>query len=226
MTTNDLYQHLDTLPSYQDALAHLITLSQQPKRVIIAIAGLPGSGKSTIAEYLAARATERGIDCITSVSMDGFHLSKAQLRALPDPEAAFNRRGAPWTFDSESYTDTLKSFKEQPDNTLYWPSFDHSIGDPVDKAIMIPTATKVLIVEGLYVLHRDHGFEHSQSYLDEKWYIDIPMERAMTQLAERHQQAWGFTLEQAHHRIETNDGLNAQIAANTAHNANRQIATK
>ena len=224
--TNTLYQVLNDIPSYQDAFQRVLKLTHQPGRKIIAIAGLPGSGKSTLADYLAIRANHhQQASLVSSVSMDGFHLSKAKLEQFPDPEAAFKRRGAPWTFDSAAFCQSLQQFKQQPTQTLYWPSFDHAIGDPIDNAIVISPDVKVLIVEGLYVLHDDHGFAPSSLYLDQRWFIDMPFDQAMQQLARRHQEVWGFTADQAQAHIDANDALNAKIAYRSRHHANLQISS-
>jgi pantothenate kinase len=44
--------------------------------------------------------------------MDGFHLTKAQLQEMPNPQAAFARRGAPWTFDPAALAQRLKMLRE------------------------------------------------------------------------------------------------------------------
>lgn len=214
MIKTTLFQQLDSNPYYQDALAKVKEYAKQKSsRFIIGIAGIPGSGKSTLADYLADRANLITPGQVLSVSMDGFHFSKAQLNTFPEPEAAFARRGAPWTFDSQLFCETLAQFKQAPKRDIFWPSFDHAHGDPIENDVIIPASTKILIVEGLYVLHQDHGFEGAQQWIDESWFIDLDYDRAMQQLIKRHQQAWGFTESQARQRIEQNDGLNAQIAA-------------
>lgn len=76
------------------------------------IAGVPGSGKSTLAAHLQARINAlAGGAVAAAVPMDGYHLTRAQLDAMPDPEEAHMRRGAPWTFDPGSYLATLRSLR-------------------------------------------------------------------------------------------------------------------
>ncbi len=52
------------------------------RRVLIGIAGVPGSGKSTVAAAAAARLVARGVAAV-ALPMDGFHYSRAQLDAMP-----------------------------------------------------------------------------------------------------------------------------------------------
>ncbi len=78
-----------------DALAHraLAAAQQLPQHQqhLVGIAGSPGSGKSTLAQSVAQRVNElcqqQGISRGAAVApMDGFHLYKAQLDAMPDPQ--------------------------------------------------------------------------------------------------------------------------------------------
>ena len=71
-----------------------------PRRTLVALAGVPGSGKTTIASVLAAGVNNRvGREVCSIVGMDGFHLTRKQLDAMPNPETAHKRRGVEWTFD-------------------------------------------------------------------------------------------------------------------------------
>lgn len=227
MNQSELFKQLDQSVNYQAVLQKVEQfVSQHTTRIIIGIAGLPGSGKSTLANYIANRINLQSPGLVASVSMDGFHYSKAQLNSFPDPAAAMARRGAPWTFDSQSFCDHLATFKQYPEQVLHWPSFDHAHGDPIENDIEIPTSTKVLIVEGLYVLHQEHGFEQAQIWLDESWFIDLDIKQALQQLAQRHQQAWGISEAQAWQQIEQNDTLNAQISDQSKTFANHIISVR
>ena len=74
---------------------------------------LKGVGKSTLANAVATRVNEFSLQnfgkCIAIVlPMDGFHLSRAELKALGSQdeskytyEELLARRGSPWTFDVE-----------------------------------------------------------------------------------------------------------------------------
>jgi pantothenate kinase len=109
-----------------------------------------------------------------------------------------------------------------PENTHTWPAFEHGVGDPVGHALVIPSDVKLIIVEGLYLLHRAHGWQLT-GLLDECWYLDTPMEVAMQRLVNRHMAAWGLSPEQASARLDTNDRLNADIVVQTRGLADRLI---
>lgn len=67
----------------------------QSKRYLIAVSGIPGSGKTTLAAMVSSRLNEKhaiqspgthnGSPLAAFVPMDGYHLSRAQLDAMPDP---------------------------------------------------------------------------------------------------------------------------------------------
>src|SRR5690348_9164866 len=44
--------------------------------------------------------------------MDGFHLTRAQLSAMPDPMTAHARRGAEFTFDGAAFLSLIESLRE------------------------------------------------------------------------------------------------------------------
>lgn len=65
--------------------------------------------------------------------MDGYHFSRRQLDALPDPVSAHARRGAEFTFDGEAFLKLVTELRKPvcPETqTLFAPSFDHSRKDP------------------------------------------------------------------------------------------------
>jgi pantothenate kinase len=208
-----------------DPAARLLKLMQEDasKRNIIGLVGLPGSGKSTLAAKLVEAVNEHtNSNIAVALSMDGFHLSKAALAQFPDPVAALARRGAPWTFDPSSLASKLQKLRKIPEKSTTWPDFQHGIGDPVDGAIVIRPETKLIIVEGLYLLHREHGWR-LDGLLDECWYLDTSMDVAMARLTKRHMAAWGFTPEQALDRLAINDRLNADIVLQSRERADRLV---
>jgi pantothenate kinase len=181
------------------------------KRLVIGLVGLPGSGKSTLAAKIVDEVNVRtNATRAVELSMDGFHLTKSALAQFADPAAALQRRGSPWTFDPVGLANKLLLLRKNTDESTTWPDFQHGVGDPVADAITINPNTKLIIVEGLYLLHREHGWNLA-GLLDECWYLDTSMDVAMERLVKRHMAAWGFSREQALDRLAMNDRLNADI---------------
>lgn len=198
-------------PAVQRLLGLLATRSD---RIIVGLAGLPGSGKSTMAQaWVDAVNLQMGAGTAQMLGMDGFHLTRADLARQPDPAAALARRGAPWTFDPLALQARLPMLRAGfGQHRVYWPGFEHGVGDPVADALVVLPSTRLVLVEGLYLLHRGDGWA-AQPLLDGCWFLDVPMEIAMGRLAARHQQAWGITAEEANARIARNDRLNADIVS-------------
>jgi pantothenate kinase len=62
-------------------------------------------------------------------------------------QAAYARRGAPWTFNVQAFVDAVRRIKQQGQAAL--PSFDHGVGDPIENDIMIDAAQhSIVLVSG------------------------------------------------------------------------------
>ena len=199
----------------KDPLAHLLGMSLRSgeifkRRIVIAMAGLPGSGKSTLAQRLANEVNARtGSSVMVALGMDGFHLTRSDLASFADPVEAIKRRGAPWTFNADAFSQHLLALRLS-ESTVSWPGFEHHVGDPVANAVAVLPSARIVLVEGLYLLHDDHGWQHAHLF-DESWFLDVPMEIAMDRLLQRHMQANQQSREIAMQRLAVNDRLNAEI---------------
>jgi pantothenate kinase len=145
--------------------------------------------------------------------MDGYHLSRAQLSALPNAAEAHARRGAEFTFDGASFLSLVRAVRAQrPDSpTLYAPSFDHALKDPKADDIPILALTKVVLFEGNY-LSLDRGpWKEAAALMDELWFVDVAFETAKRRLVERHVRT-GVTSnrEEAAKRADENDLPNGE----------------
>ncbi|WP_428240190.1 hypothetical protein [Gynuella sp.] len=208
--------------SIDEAVERLIAqVNSARSRRLIALAGIPGSGKTTLASELSRRVNEYfNTPVMVNLGMDGFHLSKAQLNTLPDPQQALARRGAPWTFDPHLMSCHLQRLKDSYEAAVCdWPGFEHDIGDPVDAAHQVPADCRLVLVEGLYLLYSDHGWSAVGNCFDERWYFDVPIEVAMERLCQRHMRAWGMSRQQALVQIAGNDRLNAELVLPSSQSA-------
>lgn len=111
-------------------------------RFLVAIAGPPGSGKSTIAAELAARLGPAS----AVLPMDGFHLDNDRLRHL----GLLHRKGAPETFDAAGFLNLLRAVRSQ--DTVPFPTFDRTADRTVPDGGRIEKATRIVLVEGNYLL--------------------------------------------------------------------------
>ncbi|XP_027352310.1 putative uridine kinase C227.14 isoform X1 [Abrus precatorius] len=207
-----------------------VSVSSSPNhKLLVGLAGPPGAGKSTLAHEVAKRINKlwpekassfdsqiQPPDVAVVVPMDGFHLYRSELDAMEDPEEAHARRGAPWTFNPLRLLTCLKNLRIN--GSVYAPSFDHGVGDPVEDDIFVNLQHKVVIVEGNYLLLEDGGWKEISSLFDEKWFIDIDIDKAMQRVLKRHIST-GKPPDIAKQRIENNDRLNAELIIKSKKNA-------
>ncbi|OIW11277.1 hypothetical protein TanjilG_28368 [Lupinus angustifolius] len=149
---------------------------------LVALAGPPGAGKSTVANEVVRRVNKlwsekassmdsqiKPPDVAIVIPMDGFHLYRSELDAMENPEEAHARRGGK--------------------GSVYVPSFDHGVGDPVEDDIFVNLQ-----------------------------FIDIDIDKAMQRVLKRHIST-GKPPEIAKQRVENNDRLNAEHIMKSMKNA-------
>jgi pantothenate kinase len=188
------------------------------------VSGIPGSGKTTLAAIVSKRLNEKHAQespgtsnsspLAAFIPMDGYHLSRAQLDAMPDPTNAHARRGAAFTFDGKSFLNLVKKLREPicPETqTLYAPSFDHAIKDPVDNDIAIPVSVRIVIFEGNYCSLDKDPWNQAAELMNELWFVDVAFDVARKRLVHRHVKAGIATNEEeAGKRADENDLVNGR----------------
>ncbi|KAI9678084.1 MAG: hypothetical protein M1817_006028 [Caeruleum heppii] len=216
----------------EDQVNRLVTKSWEKyektpasRRLLIAVSGIPGSGKTTLAATVSNRLNalhrQRSPACSTStqsiaafIPMDGYHLSRAQLSAMPDPDTAHARRGAAFTFDGSAFLSLVRRLREPilPESrTFYAPSFDHAVKDPVQDDIAIPRTARMIFFEGNYLSLDQAPWNEAARLMDELWFVDVDFEVARQRLVGRHVKA-GIARDEAdaHKRVTENDLVNGK----------------
>ncbi|SMQ48040.1 unnamed protein product [Zymoseptoria tritici ST99CH_1A5] len=201
-----------------DRIAYLRKRSGDEQRILIAVAGGPGSGKSTLCARLLQEAQKKGLHDMVAVPMDGFHFPKSHLAALQDPAEAFARRGNPLSFNAAKFVEAVASLKATASGLaptdIALPGFDHAVQDPVDNEIIVLASAKVVLLEGNYVLLNEKPWNQISDMVDDRWYIDVPRDVAKLRLIERHLRAGIETCSvAAAARAESNDLMNADYIA-------------
>lgn len=188
---------------------------------MIAISGIPGSGKTELARmmsrrindlYLAEHPSSPPIACC--LPMDGYHYTRAQLAQMPDPEYAAARRGAAFTFDGEKFLRLVQSLRDRittESGNIYAPSFDHAVKDPVEDDIAIPTTVRAVFFEGNYLSLDKVPWNRAAALMDELWFVQVDFEVARKRLVRRHVEA-GIARdeEEADRRAMENDLVNGR----------------
>ncbi|XXG68143.1 hypothetical protein AAC387_Pa06g1302 [Persea americana] len=225
-----------------DALAERLfppaaTIMGLNSKYIVGLAGPPGSGKTTLAAEVVSRVNKYWTQKASTIAatdsqleppnvaivlpMDGFHLYRSQLDAMENPEEAHARRGAPWTFDPDLLLKCLNTMRSE--GSVYVPSFDHGVGDPIENDIFVSLQHKVVIVEGNYLFLEEGAWKDISSTFDEKWFLEVDIDKAMQRVLKRHIST-GETADVAKQRIEYNDRPNAEFIMQTKQNANLIIS--
>ncbi|KAM5349017.1 hypothetical protein ACJ41O_008840 [Fusarium nematophilum] len=190
------------------------------KRVLIAISGVPGSGKTTLATAVAARvqAAHHQDKVVSVVPMDGFHLYRSQLAAMANAAEAIHRRGAAFTFDAQRFHQLVQALREPVTDgtpTIYAPSFDHATKDPVEDNIAIAPEARIIILEGLYLSLDREPWSSAARLMDELWFLDVDREVAIARLVKRHVHSGIVSgVAAAEHRVASTDLLNADDILN------------
>ena len=115
-------------------------------RFIVAIAGPPGAGKSTLADALCDALLARG-ETAAVLPMDGFHMDNGILKE----RGLLPRKGAPETFDVRGFLDIVSAVRKGGQEVLV-PVFDRSREIAIASARAIAPETRFILAEGNYLL--------------------------------------------------------------------------
>lgn len=179
-------------------------------RLIVGIAGAPGSGKSTAAAALQDRL---GIEAAL-VPMDGFHLANEQLERL----GRRDRKGAPDTFDAAGYVALLARCREERDDTIYAPRFVREIEESLASAIAVPPSARVVLTEGNYLLLDADPWNALDRVIDVRYHLEVDQDVRLDRLIARHV-AYGKSPDDARAWSLGPDEANARLIAASAHRA-------
>lgn len=177
-----------------DIAREITTRGAAADRFIVAVAGPPGAGKSTIAGSIAKAI---GVGARV-VPMDGFHLDNAVLDRL----GLRARKGAPETFDATGFLHLMQRLRAGGDAAI--PVFDRHADLARAGADLVTVADKYLIVEGNYLLLNDMPWTDLAPLFDLTIYIDVAEAELDRRLVDR----WhhhGKTAVEARHWIDSND---------------------
>ncbi|MGR3484576.1 MAG: AAA family ATPase [Paracoccaceae bacterium] len=186
-----------------DAVASRVhELAGTTARVLVAIAGPPASGKTTLAVEVARRLNAQRLPTAV-VPMDGFHLDNALL----DADGTRPRKGAAETFDAAGFASLVARLAAAQGDVVH-PVFDRARDLSLAGAGRVGADVPVVLVEGNYLLHDRAPW----SDLARHWTLSVRLEVPEAELRARLIQRWlshNLSRAAAVRRAEANDLPNA-----------------
>ncbi|MGA0541130.1 nucleoside triphosphate hydrolase [Neotabrizicola sp. VNH66] len=158
-----------------EGLARLILArADGPGRFLVALAGPPAAGKSTLAADLAARLPDARV-----VPMDGFHYDDRVLEA----RGLRSRKGAPETFDAMGFLHLLRRLRDEDEVAI--PLFDRDLEISRAGADIVLPSDRILIVEGNYLLLDRAPWTQAAALFDLTVFVEVPEEELVRRLTDR-----------------------------------------
>ncbi|KIN70426.1 Nucleoside triphosphate hydrolase domain-containing protein [Sulfitobacter noctilucae] len=188
------------VPSLTSLVERITDLSANEARVLVAIAGPPASGKSTLADELASRLGPTAM----VMPMDGFHMDNEALQEL----GLLDRKGAPETFDAPAFVDLVTHLREEV--SLSFPTFDRAADKTVLGGGRVTTDTRIVLIEGNYLLLNISPWADLAKAFD----LTISLQVDHDELERRLVARWvkhGLTTDAAKVRARGNDLKNARF---------------
>lgn len=174
------------------------------RRFVIAIAGPPAVGKSTLAAGLADSSSSGLPAACAVLGMDAFHFDDQVLTE----RGHLDRKGAPHTFDVDGYARWLATLRSEPDKTIAIPEFDRTLELSRNAATIVTPDQKIVVTEGNYLLLDEAPWSDLQPLFDLTVSISVPAEVIEERILDRWR-THGFSTEEARARFTENDQPNA-----------------
>ena len=202
------------------ALADHILSRQGSARMIVAIAGAPGAGKSTLADALCIALNARRPGVAVVMPMDGYHLDNAIL----DARGLRARKGSPPTFDVNGLACDLARVRAA-DRPVILPVFDRDLDLARAGAREVGPEVPVILIEGNYLLLDDDPWRDLAPLFDLTVFLRVPEAELERRLIDRWLH-YGHDPDSARARALGNDIPNARLVATTSRPADITLTQK
>ncbi len=190
--------------SLEDVAGEIIARAGNAKRFLVAIAGPPGAGKSTLADNVAKALKAKG-ESVEVLPMDGFHMDNAVLVE----KGLLKRKGVPESFDVRAFLDIVKAVRAADQEVLV-PVFDRSREIAIASARIVSAEHRFIIAEGNYLLFSQGKWAELEGMFDYSIMLAPPIEV----LEERLWARWrGYDLDEetARAKVYGNDLPNGRL---------------
>jgi len=175
-------------------------------RLLVAVAGPPGAGKSSFAESLTQALNSAVTNSAAVIPMDGFHYDDAVL----ETRRLLGRKGAPATFDFGGLRHMLLRLRASDEAEVAVPVFDRVLEISRAGALIVPASARVLVVEGNYLLLNQEPWRSLRPLFD----ITVMVRESRSCIEARLLRRWlsyGFNEAEARMKVHVNDLPNADL---------------
>ncbi|MDH0616502.1 MULTISPECIES: nucleoside triphosphate hydrolase [unclassified Agrobacterium] len=193
------------------ALALKRSAGANGRRVMIAIAGAPGSGKSAIAERVVDVLNAGEGVSAALFPMDGFHYDDAVLEEMK--RRPF--KGAIDTFDAHGLRHMLGRLKANEDDIVAVPVFDRAIEIARAGGRLIPQSVDIIVCEGNYLLAGQSPWDRLKPIFDLTVFVDVGEDDLRNRLRERWR-SFGLAEDEINRKVEENDLPNGRFIISTS----------
>ncbi|MGV1790372.1 nucleoside triphosphate hydrolase [Rhizobium sp. A37_96] len=156
--------------SLEEIAGEIVARAGDAKRFLVAIAGPPGAGKSTLADNVAKALKARG-ESAEVLPMDGFHMDNAVLIE----KGLLKRKGVPESFDVRAFLDIVRAVRAADQEVLV-PVFDRSREIAIASARIVSPDHRFIVVEGNYLLFSQGKWAELEGMFDYSVMLAPPME--------------------------------------------------
>jgi pantothenate kinase len=191
----------------------LLSRRASPFRLMTAVAGPPGSGKTAFATILVAVVNaEADEEVAVLVGLDGWHYPNDYLATHfvdrgGERIALRGIKGAPETFDAVGAGRCLAEIRRG--RQVSFPVYSRRLHEPIRGRGIVGSRHKIVVVEGNYLLLDEGPWKRVRDLFDVRVFISAPREMLVANLTERHQRG-GKTPDAAARHIDAVDIPNAR----------------
>ncbi|WP_224789450.1 nucleoside/nucleotide kinase family protein [Pseudomonas fluorescens] len=175
-------------------------------RIVVALAGPPGAGKSTVSEALVEALNRFIPGSAAVIPGDGFHYDDAVLGSLN----LLDRKGSPDTFDVGGFRNLLLRLRANNEPTVAVPVFDRTLEISRAAGRLVSSDVKYLIVEGNYLLLNRAPWSSLRDCFDATIMLQVDRKTLEARLLDRWR-SLGFDESASCEKVRRNDLPNAEF---------------
>jgi pantothenate kinase len=202
-------------------IVDVYTARKKP-RFVLGVAGPTGAGKSVIALLFKELSKQAGLPfAVEAITIDAYHYTNEFLLShFSEGQPLKKVKGRFDTYRPDALAADLRNYAAG--RAVSFPAYSRKLHDPIPNAVTVTGKNVLLIVEGLWVLFDQGGWENIAPLLDYSLFIEADPARAKEPVLLRHLRG-GRSREDAERHYETVDAENSALVLATRHKATKII---